>query len=56
MSIIFWANIAAMLFSFFVVGAILGVLFSELFRQKVIASIPPSFLSLLTLLQKKLKA
>ncbi|MDP1707361.1 MAG: hypothetical protein Q8L30_02300 [bacterium] len=36
MSILFWANIIALLFSFFVVGAILGAAFSKNVREKIV--------------------
>lgn len=36
MSILFWANIIALLFSFFVVGAILGAAFSKPVREKLV--------------------
>ncbi len=36
MSFPFWANIVALLFSFFVIGAVLGAAFSQPFREKVV--------------------
>ncbi|HVB19736.1 MAG TPA: hypothetical protein VNF51_00395 [Candidatus Paceibacterota bacterium] len=36
MNFIFWANIIALLFSFFVVGAILGAAFSKPIRKKIV--------------------
>jgi beta-1,2-mannobiose phosphorylase / 1,2-beta-oligomannan phosphorylase len=46
MSFIFWANIVALLFSFFVAGVLVGVLFSEIFRARIAAVLHPKFLSL----------
>ncbi|MFZ3044212.1 MAG: hypothetical protein WA058_03875 [Minisyncoccia bacterium] len=40
MSLLFGANIIALLFSFFVVGVLLGALFSEIFRQKLEKLLP----------------
>lgn len=42
----FWANIVALLFSFFVAGVLLGALFSEIFRARLAALLRPKFLSL----------
>ncbi|MCX6787105.1 MAG: hypothetical protein NTY93_01090 [Candidatus Kaiserbacteria bacterium] len=42
----FFVNIVAMLFSFFVAGVLLGVLFSEIFRQKIAARLHPKLLAL----------
>jgi len=39
MDLIFFINIAALLFSFFVVGTILGAVFSEIFRHKLADSL-----------------
>ena len=47
MSFIFWANIVAMLFSFFVGGVLLGVLFSNIFRAQLSARLHPKFLTLI---------
>lgn len=53
MTFFFWLNIAALLLSFFVAGAMLGALFYELLRERTIVSLPPYFLQLLALLQKQ---
>ncbi|MDP1689671.1 MAG: hypothetical protein Q8L52_00460 [bacterium] len=42
----FWVHIIALLFSFFVVGAILGALFSEIVRQKLATLLHPKLLAL----------
>jgi beta-1,2-mannobiose phosphorylase / 1,2-beta-oligomannan phosphorylase len=42
----FLVNIIALLFSFFVIGALLGALFSEIFRQKLTALVHPKLLQL----------
>lgn len=49
MDIIFFANILALFFSFFVGGVLIGALVSKPFRRKVIELIPPSILHRLTL-------
>ncbi|HET9641588.1 MAG TPA: hypothetical protein VFP46_01920, partial [Candidatus Paceibacterota bacterium] len=36
MDLLFWVNIFALLFSFFVVGALLGALFSKKVREKIV--------------------
>lgn len=41
----FWANIIALFFSFFVIGAVLGALFSEIFRARLAALLHPKFLA-----------
>lgn len=46
MSFIFWVHIIALLFSFFVVGALLGALFSEIFRMQLARLIHPKLLEL----------
>jgi len=46
MSLLFWANIIALLFSFFVVGAILGALFSETVRTRLAKLVHPKLLEL----------
>lgn len=46
MDVLFIANIIALLFSFFVAGALLGALFSEIFRQRLAALVHPKLLSL----------
>jgi len=46
MDFILFVNIIAILFTFFVAGALLGTLFSEIFRQKLAAFIRPKFLLL----------
>lgn len=46
MNFIFIVYIIALLFSFFVAGAILGALFSEIFRQKLSGFLYPKFLLL----------
>jgi predicted GH43/DUF377 family glycosyl hydrolase len=46
MSFLFVANIIALLFSFFVAGVLLGVLFSEIFRARVAKLIHPKLLLL----------
>ncbi len=47
MSFILFVHILATLFSFFVIGAVLGAVFSEIFRAKLAALIHPKFLSLI---------
>ena len=42
----FWANIIALLFSFFVVGAVLGAVFSESFRRRIATLVHPRLLAL----------
>ncbi len=46
MSFIFFVHVLAILFSFFVAGVLLGVLFSEIFRARLAALLHPKFLSL----------
>ena len=46
MSFPFWVNIIALLFSFFVIGAVLGALFSEIFRQRLAKLVHPKLLEL----------
>ena len=46
MDVILFINIVAILFSFFVVGAVLGAVFSEIFRRQLASLIHPKFLSL----------
>lgn len=48
MSLLFWVNILALLFSFFVIGALLGALFSKTVRERVAELlIHPKFLKLM---------
>ncbi|MDD2657404.1 MAG: hypothetical protein PHD04_01930 [Candidatus Pacebacteria bacterium] len=46
MSLLFWANIIALLFSFFVVGAVLGAFFSETVRERLAKILHPKLLEL----------
>src|SRR3989344_7375632 len=46
MDVILFIHIVAILFSFFVVGAVLGAVFSEIFRRQLASLIHPKFLSL----------
>lgn len=46
MSLIFFINILALVFSFFVAGVLLGALFSEIFRARLAELLHPKFLSL----------
>ena len=46
MSFIFWVHIIALLFSFFVVGALLGAVFSEIFRTQLAKLVHPKLLEL----------
>lgn len=46
MNFLFWANIIALFFSFFVVGAILGAAFSKPVREKLATLIHPKLLEL----------
>lgn len=53
MSFSFSIHMIALLFSFFVIGAVLGALFTEIFRDRIIAALPPSFLLLLRTFREK---
>ncbi len=46
MDFLFWANILALLFSFFVVGALLGALLSETVRERLAKLVHPKLLAL----------
>lgn len=46
MSFILFVHLVAILFSFFVIGAVLGAVFSEIFRRRLAALLRPKFLSL----------
>ncbi len=51
MSSTFFIYIIALLFSFFVVGILLGVLFSEIWRKQLAAYLRPKFLTLVRTLK-----
>lgn len=46
MTFSFWVNIIALLFSFFVIGAVLGALFSETVRKQLVKFVHPKLLEL----------
>ena len=46
MDFLFWANILALLFFFFVVGALLGALLSETVRERLAKLVHPKLLAL----------
>lgn len=46
MSLLFWANIVALLLSFFVIGAVLGAAFSQPIRERLAALLHPKLLEL----------